>query len=345
MRYSSMVRSPEPAEPQMRMEPPKVVDQKRVDSSSSNSTSSSGPRPRAGGRVDLSSALPESDGRKTSLQEAFAARRRLAREAETEVPEDDNPFVSLPKIALDRSDTNYGPPIPPESLSNPFDEVPAVAGSRRANPIPDVAKPRHRCPHCDRMFNIDVIDKHIGVCASQKKRSTYDSKNHRLAGITSSVPNRPLANEKEASISVKKASWREKSDQLRAAIGVARATDPMERKKFEDDLARVNQAALTRCEFCGRSFNADAAQRHIPICRAKAAIIPRSVPGRVSLGGTGASISVPKVTKLPPINQVPYKGNPIVLNAKSATPHVRSSSSAAPPVGRRSERTFSTRRL
>lgn len=345
MRYSSMVRSPEPAEPPMWIEPPKVIDQKRMDSSSSNSTSSSGPRPRAGGVVDLSTVTTAMYPGKSSLQEAFAARRRLARLAEKVVPMDDNPFVSRPKIAMDSPETNDGPPIPQQSLSNPFDEVPAVAGSGRAKPIPDVAKPRQRCPHCDRMFNVDVIEKHVGVCASQKKRSTYDSKNHRLAGITASVANRSTAKEKEPSISVKKASWREKSGQLRAAIGVARAKDPMERKKLEDDLARVNQAALTRCELCGRSFNAEAAQRHIPICKAKAAIIPRSVPGRVSLGGTGASISVPKVTKLPPINQVPYKGNPIVLNAKSAAPHVRSSSSVAPSVGRKSERTLSTRRL
>jgi len=150
-----------------------------------------------------------------------------------------------------------------------------------------------KCDRCSRSFREDIIEKHSLICAKNQNvnRPKFDSKTHRLAGIQaggkpvlspfaassgSQIKNVPV----EDKIPIKRPSWRDKSDQLRAAIGAARSSDPRDKLRYEQELARVNQQCLTKCEYCGRSFNADAAARHIPICRSKAQMMPRKPPAR-----------------------------------------------------------------
>ena len=318
----------------------------RAESTSSNSTSSS----RGNEQLELQTGFTskpkialdapvELESSTSSLQAAFAARRRLAQQSKSpKQVEEDNPFVSRPKVCNDdevitpepvrvvaqskkstperiRSTAKSSPPVNRRSIPEPthvsdFDELPAVAGANHPQPIlDDRPKPLRECCYCERKFSVDVINKHEGICGKQKARPTFDSKNHRLAGIDPSGNTlKKVSNQRpaptEQPIKVKKATWKDKSDQLRAAIGAARTTDPMEKRKYEEDLARVNQAALTKCEYCGRSFNGEAAQRHIPICKSKSLMMPRTLPGRVALGGTGVSVPLSKVTKLPPIQPV-----------------------------------------
>ena len=156
-----------------------------------------------------------------------------------------------------------------------------------------------QCGICNRTFRPDVLERHTSVCAKLNggNRPKFDSKSHRLAGMqaggkpvlsdfrgASSVSQQPsqpkTSNNFEDKVICKRPSWRDKSDQLRAAIGAARSTDPRERLRFEQELARVNQQCLTKCEYCGRSFNAEAAARHIPICRNKAQMMPKKVSAR-----------------------------------------------------------------
>ena len=148
-----------------------------------------------------------------------------------------------------------------------------------------------KCDRCSRTFRDDIIDKHASICAKNKSinRPKFDSKTHRMAGIqaggkavlspfvgATQNQNKPVSQDDK--ILIKRPSWRDKSDQLRAAIGAARSTDPRDRLRFEQELARVNQQCLTKCDFCGRSFNVEAAARHIPICRNKAQMMPRKIP-------------------------------------------------------------------
>ena len=150
-----------------------------------------------------------------------------------------------------------------------------------------------KCDKCSRTFREDIIEKHISVCAKNQRinRPKFDSKTHRLAGIqvggkpilssfVTATPSQPKQVIADDTIPIKRPSWRDKSDQLRAAIGAARSSDPRDRLRYEQELARVNQQCLTKCDFCGRSFNPDAAARHIPICRNKAQMMPRKAPSR-----------------------------------------------------------------
>lgn len=216
----------------------------------------------------------------------------------------EDPFKPRPKIPVGNDASPITQTEPPADAFD-FDSLPAVAGSGNQPILDDGPKPSESCSYCSRRFNVDVLEKHERICAKQKKRPTFDSSAHRLASIKETQKVNIIANEKPATkthvdepfINVKKASWKEKSDQLRAAIGLARAKNPQDRQRYEAELARVNEAALTRCEYCGRSFNAEAAQRHIPFCRNKSLMMPRTSPGKISVPGTGTTVKLPALNR------------------------------------------------
>jgi rubrerythrin len=344
MRRTSQVRSPEipsQSRPLIQRGSYGVIEKEvegfttRAASGSSNSTSSSSIVP--GTDEDPFRSRPkiqqESEnlgaGKSISLQAAFAARRGKGKRIESIGAKYEDTVTMIaeapPDVLTKHPVERLKSPLT-SSQSSPLksDDIKLRAQPKRnTQPISEsIPQILSQCSSCGRKFNEDVISRHEDICNRQKKRSPFDSRNHRLAGV---VPTAAQTNATgsskpkilEAPIPVKKASWRDKSDQLRAAIGAARATDPRERMRYEQDLARANQASLTRCEYCGRSFNSEAAQRHIPICRSKAAMIPRQIPGRISLAGTGASLRTPaavknspvvvdKMIKLPPINSRGY---------------------------------------
>ena len=308
----------------------------RVESRSSNSTSwSAESRKDDEWKSRLVKGSHKGRAEPVSLQDAFASRKKPSLKATSTSPEDD-PFVPKPKLAFDspQSRTKTNEKSSYVAPARGFDEIaamPSAAPSHSLQPPDDSPKPMKQCIYCERRFNIDVIMKHENICGRQKKRPKFDSRNHRLAGLQQSGMSKPsshLKKPEDTPIKVKKATWRDKSDQLRAAIGAARSTDPLEKRRFEDDLARATQATLTPCEFCGRSFNSDAARRHIPICRNKAMMIPRSLPGKVPLAGTGASVQMTP-------SRVPKM--PRVLNAPSQLVPSRSPSVSAPKVALQSK--------
>lgn len=276
----------------------------KVESRSSNSTSWS-----------TGSSKDEEGRRPRNIREVRTERgvslQKGSGKSESRLVGDNDPFQSKPKIANESrpiSLPNHSSSVVPV---RDYDELPAVASASDFVESPeDRPKPMKACMFCERRFNEDVIAKHEDICGRQKKRPKFDSRNHRLAGLQQADrPGKPSVISQrieEKPIPVKKANWRDKSDQLRAAIGAARATDPLEKKRFEEDLARATKATMTRCEFCGRSFSAEAAQRHIPFCRNKAMMIPRTLPGKVSLAGTGVSVQMPhRVPKMPPVRSLP----------------------------------------
>ena len=250
-------------------------------------------------------------------------------------PEDKSPFLSRPKVKPDLAPTPVRDDDPIQRGVD-YDAVPAVAGFRPSDSanIDDSPKPTRQCTYCERSFNDDVIEKHERVCGSQKRRPKFNSKQHRLADLkdaqkqvrnTERSPRVTLSD-----IPVKRAGWKEKSDQLRAAVALARATDPAKRQMYEAELARVNQAVLTKCDFCGRSFNTEAAQKHIPFCRNKSMMIPRTVPGKVSLGGTGASVKLPSLNRarseFPKASNIPKNNTRAISIRPSVSSSLRESS-------------------
>ena len=208
-----------------------------------------------------------------------------------------DPFQSRPRINIANL-PSHSEEVTPTNVFD-FDAMPAVPGLAPQVSIDDSEKPTQCCGHCGRTFNLEVIEKHERICGSQKKRQQFDSSERRLQAIREAQRAQGTLQENASTqnghcpMKVKKASWKEKSDQLRAAVGLARARNPDERRIYEAELAKANEASLTRCDFCGRSFNAEAAKRHIPFCMNKSLMIPKSVPGKMVLGGTGASIKLP----------------------------------------------------
>jgi hypothetical protein len=212
-----------------------------------------------------------------------------------------DPFKSRPRINVENMPSQSQEASPKNVVD--FDAIPAVPGLVPRASIDDTEKPTRCCGHCGRNFNLDVVEKHERICGSQKKRLQFDSSERRLQAIREAeraqgtLEESPSSRNDHGPVKVKKASWKEKSDQLRAAVGLARAKNPDERRVYEAELAKANEASLTRCDFCGRSFNAEAAKRHIPFCKNKSMMIPKSIPGRMVLGGTGTTIKLPSVNR------------------------------------------------
>ena len=341
MRNTSLVRSPVVSQPSQsvasdirtsRAKEPDDFTIRAVSGSSNSTSSSSIPPPED---IQAFKARPklqqDSDSHAVSgpvsLQEAFAARRRKGKSSSGFDP--DSLTVAVAHHDTGRTGTSPGWPETGKVITTPNqnarnEDVPIRPGPIKPVPVSRDVNPQEleQCSNCGRKFNQDVISRHQDICCRQKKRSPFDSRNHRLSGLATNAQNNTSKSNPQppdSKMYVKKATWRDKSDQLRAAIGAARATDPRERMHYEQELARANQAALTRCDYCGRSFNSEAAQRHIPICRNKASMIPRQIPGKVTLAGTGASLKVPpapskrssmltveKVVKLPSISNRGY---------------------------------------
>ncbi len=237
-----------------------------------------------------------------------AAKRPTLQPKKTEGPHEDSkaftgdtevdPFETRPRINVDIQQSREDPDYRVTPAVD-FDSVPAVAGSTQPHLwIDDQPKPTKQCASCSRSFNIETIQKHEKACSKIKRRTQFNSKQHRLAELNdanSRIKTSARFSSATEDIPIKRAGWKEKSDQLRAAVALARATDPEKRRVYEAELARVSEASLTRCEFCRRSFNTEAARRHIPICKSKAMVIPRTVPGKLILAGAGASIKLPSL--------------------------------------------------
>jgi hypothetical protein len=270
----------------------------------------------------------------------------------------EDPFKSKPKIAVDISVAdreNIHNNLSQSAAVTDFESLPAVATGGRQSPEFESSDRvgMKECCSCGRTFNKDVIGRHESICGKKSTRKVFDSKAHRLAGLHANgkqiVENKETVKDpQQAPIrqpvkgGIKKGSstsWRDKSNQLRAAIGAARATDPNERRQYEQELAKANQQLLRKCEYCGRSFNPEAAERHIPICQKKAQMIPRgsnrpidravaqAVVGngsgskyrstslgveRIAVGSSGRGINqgVKSSIRLPPLGGVPTGPQP-----------------------------------
>jgi len=118
------------------------------------------------------------------------------------------------------------------------------------------------CDICGRKFNFDRLEKHRAICAktASKKRKVFGESAERLKLQEKLAKEKEKEDEKKAA---KKALWKSQSEQFQNAMKNARAVangeaPPADLPPVEDD--------RTPCPHCGRKFQIDVAERHIPKC-------------------------------------------------------------------------------
>jgi hypothetical protein len=203
--------------------------------------------------------------------------------------------------------------LPPDAYppSDPF-----AAGNESAP-----GGPQKQCPDCGRKFNPSPYEKHIKICAKVfvEKRKAFDSKKMRIESVAQDNPeivkvlnekaeedrrnkkkggkqNAAPQSERAIAAASKKAKWKAESEAFRAAMRAGKEVSnalatggPM-----PEQTVSAPDPSLVPCPNCGRSFNEQAAERHIPLCkniRAKPTSLKRGTGGA---GGKNGTIAKPK---------------------------------------------------
>ncbi|KAH8288391.1 hypothetical protein KR054_002094 [Drosophila jambulina] len=153
------------------------------------------------------------------------------------------------------------------------------------------------CKHCGRHFLTDRIQKHETVCARMMstKRKIFDASKQRIVGTDAEKFNKKgkggfrsqtsyssAAQQKGLTTGVKKNNWRKKHEEFIQSIRAA--------KQVQQHLARGGKLSdlpppppsenpdYIQCPHCGRRFNQQAAERHIPKCATMIHNKPRNGP-------------------------------------------------------------------
>ena len=129
------------------------------------------------------------------------------------------------------------------------------------------------CPEgCGRKFAKEALEKHVKACVKifQSKRKEFDSGEQRLLdGQTKAKPGRRQpSKQRELPKAKGKKDWKKESEAFRAAIKNAKGTKLTDQE--QRDLDQMQTAGLVHCQYCGRNFNENAAEKHIPFCKKKA---------------------------------------------------------------------------
>lgn len=138
------------------------------------------------------------------------------------------------------------------------------------------------CPDCGRKFNSDAFEKHSRVCKKVfvSKRKVFDSKEQREVEGAQPTTTRPAPSGKRINPAIppkgskegKASKWKMQSEQFRANLRAAKLAEEggEEYEALAKQASAYNASQLTPCPHCGRTFNDEAASRHIPICARKA---------------------------------------------------------------------------
>ena len=162
---------------------------------------------------------------------------------------------------------------------------------------------RAPCPICQRMFAVERLRKHAKICEKSTKKLAKrklpppkavlveqakeeikgklkgGGKAGKEIGGGSSLlahDNVPIGGQNAGS------KWRRDRDQLREAMQAARAYAKAKKEggPLPPPTAPTIDPSLVPCPHCGRRFNENAAQRHIPICARKAQNVANQNRGR-----------------------------------------------------------------
>lgn len=180
------------------------------------------------------------------------------------------------------------------------------------------------CPDCGRKFKEDRLDKHLKICQKvfATKRKQFNSAANRLGELENAKD--LIANakqiekekemQKENKVVPKKEKnvpkWKAQSLAFRQAILAAKGStgDAEAAEKAQELQQELNavkaagggeEADMTKCPHCGRTFNKEAGERHIAICVKTFGGKPGG--GRLAKGsGTGSSGMRAKPPSTPP---------------------------------------------
>lgn len=210
--------------------------------------------------------------RRNDTYEAKAPKRNDLYNAR--MPIRDDPYKAKPPMRNDPY--KYDKPVEDD------DNRPIKGGSGN-NQIDEYASsgPEGECQYCGRKFNADSLRKHIRVCQDRpdkKQRKVFDSKKARIVDAEQKKL-QSQSRQYEAKQPAKKIpKWKLQSAQFRNAIKPSKPDDD----NYQMD-PEINERALyTQCPTCGRSFNDEAAKRHIPFCAKKTQMDSIKNKGRTS---------------------------------------------------------------
>jgi len=142
--------------------------------------------------------------------------------------------------------------------------------------------PLEECPvGCGRKFNPEALEKHANICKKVflTKRKKFDSSQQRATDELNEVSNENKYNnyypkgkampksKPGAASKGGKAKWKAESEAFRANLKAARGATLT--KEEQNAVSHASENLLVPCPHCGRKFNDQAAQRHIPFCASK----------------------------------------------------------------------------
>ncbi|CAD5228596.1 unnamed protein product [Bursaphelenchus okinawaensis] len=183
---------------------------------------------------------------------------------------------------------------------NPHDNLAAVAGQNGT--FKDDRDPKEKtypCKVCGRHFIKSSLVKHEPACKKLTKvqRKVFDSGKQRAQGSDITLQAvRKAQKEKEKAGGVfqrPKTHWRERHEEFIGAVSASRKVEHA--LKTGAPLPPPPKTSVNpnyiRCDYCGRSFNPTAAERHIPFCREKNGRQKTTMSRSQSVGRTHTSKS------------------------------------------------------
>nr|CRZ23088.1 Bm5523 [Brugia malayi] len=126
------------------------------------------------------------------------------------------------------------------------------------------------CEICGRNFVKNSLMKHEVICQKmvKAKRKVFDSGKQRATGSDITIDNVINARKEREKLGGTfprpKTSWREKHETFVNAVSTSKQTNNSLRA---DTPFSVVPKDYVKCEYCERSFNKAAAERHIPFCK------------------------------------------------------------------------------
>ncbi|KAL5248070.1 hypothetical protein ACHWQZ_G017297 [Mnemiopsis leidyi] len=148
-----------------------------------------------------------------------------------------------------------------------------------------------QCPTCYRTFNPDVLKRHLPICnkVNTKVRKPMDIQKMRVAGTDIKLPPK---NERVVEQKPKKSDWKEKHQEFLRNIRYAREAKAAEERGevIAPPPPSQKPSDHVQCPTCGRSFNPNAAERHIKFCAEQAK--------RKPVGNQGKSVAAQRREKM-----------------------------------------------
>uniref|UniRef100_A0A0R3RT88 Zinc finger C2HC domain-containing protein 1A n=1 Tax=Elaeophora elaphi TaxID=1147741 RepID=A0A0R3RT88_9BILA len=134
----------------------------------------------------------------------------------------------------------------------------------------------HPCEICGRNFVKNSLEKHEVICRKmiRTKRKVFDSGKQRATGSDITIDNVINARKEREKLGGTfprpKTSWRERHETFVNAVSTSKQAN---HTTFRIDTPFSSLPKMpvpkdyVKCEYCGRSFNEAAAERHIPFCK------------------------------------------------------------------------------